>query len=1091
MKRRSAPLFLLCAGLLAAALLAGAAPLDAQSAGRFTLTTEAVRDEVLYLRGGWKFHPGDDPAWADPAYDDSSWMVVEAQSQRPGSEASAILPPSRGGPEVGWFRLRLVVDPAARGERFGILVWDWAPGAAALYLDGRLVFDGWPDGVTRTRSLRMSTPHVVDLGGPEHVIAVRYSLAAAEEVTRRSPAPWPGMAVILTSGAMAQHGFVPLVAGQTAALSILIGLLLAFAVLHLLLFVFFARPAANLFFALFALSFAAVNGLWLWGLVAPSIEWTSWANWVNNLVAAPLAIMGLGAFTYSLFYRRPPWHAWAYGALVLLLPVLLLLTSPEVFNQAFSWIALLLIGTIVAVVGAAFRQRKEGSALFGLGLLIALGSYAATHVLPALGLFPIPSVAIQFAGLYGFVPLLLAMSVHLARSHARASRGFERLAGELEEANRTLEQRVEQRTAELTASERKYRTLIEHANDAILLIGTEKLRVRDANAAAERLLGYAREQLAEMTLPALCPPGEFEHYRELFRAHIENGAPISEELYLLHAGGGRIPVEISASVVEVGGERLIQGIVHDLTERKRAEAALEEAKRLAEQANQTKSRFLANMSHELRTPLNAIIGYSEMLQEDAEEAGQEALVPDLEKIQGAGRHLLELINGILDLSKVEAGRMELFLERLGTGPFVRQRGNALRVEIESAPAHLHTDATKLKQILLNLLGNAAKFTENGVVTLRVERHGAEDGERVRFRVIDTGIGMTPEQVERLFQPFTQADASTTRRYGGTGLGLTITRGFVELMGGTVEVRSEPGAGTEFMVELPAEVREPAGPAVRFDGILDGEAGADPGAVPDAAAAGEPEPARVLVIDDDADAREVIGRALAREGFRVHLAASGDEGLRLAKERRPDVVTLDVLMPGTDGWTVLESLKADPELAEVPVIMVSFVEEKKLAYSLGAADYLTKPVERDRLLAALRRHLDGSAGGPLLVVEDDAATREMLRRTLEREGWAVAEAENGRAGLERVAECAPRAVVLDLMMPEMDGFEFLDALRRDPRHAALPVIVVTAKELTNQERDRLSGSVQRILRKGEHSREQLADEVRRLLERRGHRLTVAN
>jgi PAS domain S-box-containing protein len=1098
MKHRLTPLL-----LLHAALLAAAAPLSAQSAGRAVLTPEAVRDVELRLGGEWRFQPGDDPAWADPAIDDSGWAVVEAEGEPWGFDRAGILPPSRGGPAVGWFRLRLQVDPAARGQQFGIGVSRNAPGAAALYLDGRLLFDGWPDGVTRTRSLRMAAPHLVFLDGPEHVIAVRYSLAAAEEAAGAAPFPWPGVAVLLSSSERAQHGVIAAVVGRTTAYGVLIGLFVGFAVLHLLLFVFFARPLANLFFGLMALSMAAVNWVWLHERVVSSIEQVVALGRLNILVFGPLAVLAQAAFMYSLFYRRPPWHAWVFGVLTLVSSALFLLPGPSIGFLVYPWITLLLTGIMVAVLASALRQRKEGAWLFGFGLFVVMSLWIGLAVLPMLGLLPAPGEAMETAGRYSYLPLMLAMSVHLARSHARTSRGFERLAGELEEANRTLEHRVEQRTAELTASERKYRTLIEHANDAILLIGAGTLRVRDANVAAERLLGSPRERLVETTFPELCPPGEFDRYQEIFRAHIESGTPISEELHLLHADGGRIPVEISASVVEVGGERVIQGIVRDLTERRRAEAAMEEAKRLAEQANQTKSRFLANMSHELRTPLNAIIGYSEMLREEAEEGGQEAMVPDLDKIQGAGRHLLGLINDILDLSKVEAGRMELFLERLETEPFVRevastveplvrQRGNALRLEIGDAPAHLRTDATKLRQILLNLLGNAAKFTENGTVTLRVERHAAEGGERVRFRVIDTGIGMTPEQVGRLFQPFTQADASTTRRYGGTGLGLTISKHFAEMMGGEVQVESEPGAGTEFRVELPVEVGEPTVPAVRFDGIRDGEEGTQLDAVaPDAAAGEGPEPPRVLVIDDDPAAREMIGRTLAREGFRVHLAASGEEGLRLARERRPDVVTLDVLMPGTDGWTVLEALKADPELAEVPVIMVSFVEDKKLAYSLGAADYLTKPVERDRLLAGLRRHLDGTGDGPLLVVEDDAATREMLRRTLEREGWTVAEAENGRAGLERVAECAPRAVVLDLMMPEMDGFEFLDALRRDPRHAALPVIVVTAKELSSEERERLSGSVQRILRKGDNSREQLADEVRRLLERRGHRLTVAN
>jgi PAS domain S-box-containing protein len=829
---------LIVSGLWLFGIIAAPAPLLAQTDGRATLTLEAVRDGLLRLGGEWKFHPGDDAAWADPAYDDSGWSVVQARGERYDLQGAGILPPSRGGPEVGWFRLHLEVDPAARGEQFGISVARNAPGAAALYLDGRLLFDGWPDGVTRTRSRRYATPHVVRLDGPEHVIAVRYSLASAAEVSRQSNMPWPGMTVLLQSSDRAQHGFFDQVIGMSTATGIFLGLLLAFAVLHLLLFLFFTRPVANLFFALFALAFAGVT--WLQHRMAwvSSVEQLPTMSMLVNLVAGPLAFLTVGAYTYSLFYRRPPWHAWVYGALALLSPALFLLAGRQTYDQAFPWVALLLIGMIVGVVGAALWQRKEGAAIFGLGLLVAAGSYMYNTILPGLGVVAPPgSPAI---GWYGLVPLMLAMSVHLARSHARTSRGFERLAAELEEANRTLEQRVEQRTAELTASERKYRTLIEHANDAILLIGVETLRLRDANVAAERLLGRTREELTTLRFPELCPHEEFERYRELFRAHIESGAPITEDLHLVHADGRRIPVEISASLIEVAGERVIQGIVHDLTERKQAEAALAEAKRLAEQANETKSQFLANMSHELRTPLNAIIGYSEMLKEEAEDTGQEELVPDLEKIQGAGKHLLGLINDILDLSKVEAGRMELYLEPIELKPFVRQvvstvqplmqrNENVLRAEMGDAPGQIRADQTKLRQILLNLLSNAGKFTERGTVTLAVERQPATSGDRVRFRVSDTGIGMTPEQLERLFQPFTQADASTTRRYGGTGLGLTISKHFVEMMGGTILVESEPGAGTRFVVELPAEVQElrPLAPPVRFDGIRTEETPAAP------------------------------------------------------------------------------------------------------------------------------------------------------------------------------------------------------------------------------------------------------------------------
>ncbi len=506
-------------------------------------------------------------------------------------------------------------------------------------------------------------------------------------------------------------------------------------------------------------------------------------------------------------------------------------------------------------------------------------------------------------------------------------------------------------------------------------------------------------------------------------------------------------------------------------ERARAEA------QAAETANQAKSQFLANMSHELRTPLNAIIGYSEMLIEEANELGQEEFIPDLEKIRSSGKHLLGLINDVLDLSKVEAGKMDLYLETFEVERIVREvastvqpllekRTNTLTLDL-GEPGLMRADQTKVRQILLNLLSNAGKFTEGGAVTLAVERQR----DRLIFRVSDTGIGMTPEQLARLFQPFTQADSSTTRKYGGTGLGLTISKHFAEMMGGSIQVESEPGVGTTFTAYLPVAIADPRA------------APPEPSAEQPAAeevAAEEVSAGTVLVIDDEPSAREVIGRMLRKEGFRVIAAASGEEGLRLARERRPDVITLDVMMPGMDGWAVLGTLKGDPELARIPVVMVSMVDEKNLGYSLGAAEYLTKPVERAGLVGVLRKHLgDGAAGDPVLVVEDDPITRELLRRLLEAEGLEVVTAENGRIGLERVDERRPALVILDLMMPEVDGFEFLQTLRGRESGRQIPVVVLTAKEVSEEDRKRLQGRVEQVLQKGTRSPDELLEEVRRL------------
>jgi CheY-like chemotaxis protein len=348
-----------------------------------------------------------------------------------------------------------------------------------------------------------------------------------------------------------------------------------------------------------------------------------------------------------------------------------------------------------------------------------------------------------------------------------------------------------------------------------------------------------------------------------------------------------------------------------------------------------------------------------------------------------------------------------------------------------------------------------------------------------MRVKDTGIGLTPAQLGKLFQAFSQADASTSRRYGGTGLGLVISRRFCQMMGGDITVESEFGKGSTFIVRLPRFVADKKPPATVAPGVLTAQGIAEAIAKEQAAKPAGPV-TTVLIIDDEENARDLLGRALVKEGFRVHSAANGEEGVRLARDLKPDVISLDVLMPGMDGWAVLRALKADPATADIPVVMVSMVDDKDIGYALGASDYVLKPFDREKLLAVLRRYKCERPPCPVLVVEDDPATRDVIRRTLEQDGWRVSEAENGRVALNAVEQERPELILLDLMMPEMDGFEFVAALRRNDASRHIPVVVVTAKDLSPEDRSRLEGHVRRIFQKGAFTREELIREIRRLV-----------
>ena len=533
----------------------------------------------------------------------------------------------------------------------------------------------------------------------------------------------------------------------------------------------------------------------------------------------------------------------------------------------------------------------------------------------------------------------------------------------------------------------------------------------------------------------------------------------------------------------------VVGVYTDITEVKRREAELAElvdrltvARDQAMEATRAKSQFLANMSHELRTPLNAVIGITEMLEEDVRDDGLDDYIEPLNRISGAGKHLLHLINEVLDLSKVEAGRIELHLEDIDVAglidtlattaqPLADKNGNRLTIHCADDFGAMHADLTRVRQVVLNLLSNACKFTEGGEVSLTVDRQTAGGRNWIRFAVTDTGIGMTPEQQDKLFQEFSQADSSTTRKYGGTGLGLAISQRLCRMMGGDIDVTSEPGVGSTFVARLPVAVG-----ATRPGGKEALERAATEAVAGTAGLASN----RALVIDDDDDARAVMRRFLAKEGFDVITAKDGEEGLALAREIGPTLITLDVLMPKLDGWSVLRELKADPALADIPVLMLTIMDDKDKGYALGASEFLNKPIDRKRLGEVLERFRARDESLAVLVIDDDPTVQQMMRRLLLAAGCQVRIAENGRRGLDDLALVRPDLILLDLMMPEMNGFEFLVELRGWPGLADIPVIVVTAADLTHEDRRRLNGGVEQILRKAGADSEYLFSQLRRLI-----------
>ena len=492
-----------------------------------------------------------------------------------------------------------------------------------------------------------------------------------------------------------------------------------------------------------------------------------------------------------------------------------------------------------------------------------------------------------------------------------------------------------------------------------------------------------------------------------------------------------------------------------------------EAQLAAESANRTKSTFLANMSHELRTPLNAIIGYSELIQEIAEDEGFDHIIPRLERITSAGRHLHSLINDILDLSKIEAGKVEITTTIVELQPLLEniiqtlqglidQRHNRVSLDVSLKPIQFISDETKIRQILINLIGNAAKFTERGTIDISIKSYREYERDWVAIAIKDSGIGINDQELQRLFEPFVQADASTTRKYGGTGLGLALSQRLAGILGGKIEVQSTPTVGSIFTLKIPSMNQQNQSVIEVIEPVTSNAP-------------------TVLLIDDDPVVHDLVASMIQVRGFRLVSAHSGSHGLTVARAIKPQAILLDIMMPEVDGWSVLNQIKNDPdlELAATPVIVMTITSEERRAFALGAAEYIPKPINRVRLLEVLGRY-HAPKPQTLMVVDDDGAVRESVRTAAESMGWRVLESPDGEDALRQIERTIPALIILDLLMPKLDGFALIELLRANPKTQHIPVIVLTAMDVTPDLVKRLNGSISSIVHKGSDTINRIGD-----------------
>ncbi len=649
-------------------------------------------------------------------------------------------------------------------------------------------------------------------------------------------------------------------------------------------------------------------------------------------------------------------------------------------------------------------------------------------------------------------------------------------------AKKQLEDRVEERTKALSASEEESRSIVTNASDGIITINEEQ-QIIAFNPASEKIFGYSSDDIIGQPIHQLIPANrraahpqkidEFKHYPEPSK-----NMNVRDGVRGVRSNGESFPAEVSISHSMVNDKTYYTAFVKDITERVEAEIAMTEAKEQADQANKAKSTFLANMSHELRTPMNAIIGYSEMLIEDAEDDENDEIIPDLSKINSAGRHLLELINDILDLSKIEAGKMELFLEDLNlreliqevidtSKPLTDKNNNNVTLKFDDSIDIVHGDAMKIKQSMFNLISNAAKFTDNGEINIDVSAIDLNNINFLSIAISDSGIGIPENKLEKVFEEFSQADDSTTKDYGGTGLGLPLSVKFCKIMGGNLTLESEVGMGSTFTMTIPERaVKESES---NNDATLSAIVNASVENIQS-----------VLIIDDDENSRDILKRYLEKENFNVLVANDSDSGIQIAEEHKPDVITLDIMMPGKDGWKTLQTLKNNHITENIPVIMVSIVADKDTAITLGAVDALMKPIDKNLLIKAINRHLGDKKEQNILIIDDEQVNRDLISRYLDDDNLGVFTAVNGAEGIALLETVRPDLILLDLMMPIMDGFQFLEAIRQKEDFRQVPIIVITSKSLSGDELKFLNTHTSGVLQKGDLTKSDLNNQLKMII-----------